>query len=62
MTPKEKAKLLINKYLQFYDGRVNIAKQCALFAVDEILKIGSIIVDYNAYDYWNKVKQEINKL
>ena len=38
MTPKEKSVELVNKYLQIYDGRVPQAKQCALIAVDEILK------------------------
>ena len=38
------------------------AKQCALIAVDEILKIGSVIVDYNTRDYWQEVKKLIEKL
>lgn len=63
MIPKEKAKELINKYLQVYDGRVIQAKQCALLAVDEILEI---FEDTNGCDYrleyWLEVKQEIENL
>jgi hypothetical protein len=63
MTPKEKAEELIIKYLtesskNNYNMSYTIAKQCALIAVDEILKccIGS-----HEY-YWQEVKQEIEKL
>ena len=42
------------------------AKECALIAVDEIEKQESIALgyDYNIYssEYWQEVKQEINKL
>lgn len=64
MTAKEKAKELINKYLQFYDGRVNIAKKCALFSVDEILNSRKkhLVQSIKFYEYWNKVKQEIENL
>ena len=64
MTPKEKAQELVNKFTDLEDGEMYIgkAKQCALIAVDEILKIGSVIVDYNTRDYWEKVKKEIEKL
>ena len=63
-TPKEKAEELVNKFTDLEDGEMYIgkAKQCALIAVDEILKIGSVIVDYNTRDYWQEVKQEIGKL
>jgi len=77
LTPKEKAIELTHK---FYEIKINpmystineyMAKECALIAVDEILKNS---VGYNAYDgvtdndiwaddnYWVKVKQEIEKL
>ena len=66
MTPKQKAKELVNKYLQIYDGRVIQAKQCALIAVDEILNTLYSIPFGNALDneliYWEEVKQEIEKL
>ena len=67
MTPKEKAKELVNKYLRIYDGRVIQAKKCALIAVDEILdlNLGLSNCDENNWDvdeFYNKVKQEIEKL
>ena len=60
MTPKEKAKELINMYYQkVADSSYpeDLAKQCALIAVDEIIKIS---MD-NLYSerYWQQVKQEI---
>ena len=68
MTPKDKAMELVNKYLQIYDGRVIQGKQCALIAVDEIINIslpsseyGGVITD-NTIEYWQEVKNEINKL
>ena len=78
MTPKEKAKQLLNVHLDvtkrslsvegwFYD--VDIAKQCALIAVDEILEILYKIVKVTASSYvidqiehYLEVKQEIEKL
>ena len=61
MTPQEKAKELVCKYLE-PNGIVfglDIAKQCALIAVDEILSaIGFSVMD----EYWIEVKQEIEKL
>jgi hypothetical protein len=33
-----------------------------LIAVDEILDINSVDKDYDLCDYWNEVKQEIEKL
>ena len=57
MTPKEKAKELVNKYLQIYDGRVPQGKQGALICVDEIQKVTN-----HEIKYWQEVKQEINKL
>lgn len=48
-----------------YDGWEN-AKQCALISVDEILDIDIPIDDLDSaekfYEYWNQVKQEIEKL
>ena len=67
MTPKEKSVELVNKYLQIYDGRVPQAKQCALIAVDEILNLMikefKWDVKHNGnIEYWQEVKQEIEKL
>jgi hypothetical protein len=58
MDSKEKAKELVEKYLGTQRGFVIpmiIAKQCALIAVDEILKECHSDRD----DFWYKVKQEI---
>lgn len=84
MTPKEKAKELINKmyntehcgiehfpnkrYCECSEINLYQAKQCALIAVDEILKlefIDSVFVsfsDLTLQEYWKEVKQEIENL
>jgi hypothetical protein len=87
MTSKEKAKELFWKYRpiiagkQFVTGLVlmseakELTKQCALIAVDEIIKVCPYIrqKDWetleqlnaaNIYfvEYWNEVKHEIEKL
>jgi hypothetical protein len=70
--PKEKAEELVLKYLKIDNNtkewfNTHIAKQCALIAVDVIL------IDCGAKDwlgdeacegknYWQEVKQEIEKL
>lgn len=64
MTPKEKAKELVDKMLnqQSYSEELYDAKQCALIAVDELIQwfTGSGIVGSSAY--WKEVKQEIKNL
>ena len=66
MTPKEKAKELLDQYNFIYIQNyisIHEVKQCALIAVDEILEI---FEDTNGSDYrleyWTEVKQEIEKL
>jgi len=71
MEEKEKAKELVER---FYEKRVldyQAAKQCALICVDEILKTDPMIIwgesdsgiDYKSNDdYWNEVRNEIEKL
>ena len=62
MTPKEKAKELVNKYLDnipFADNSIERAKQCALISVDELIQ--------NSFPgvikcHWEEVKHEINQL
>mgnify|MGYP001147345583 FL=1 len=61
MIAKEKAKELVNRFLQIYDGRVPQAKHCALICVDEMLEELGEELEL-AYNYWQEVKQEINKL
>ena len=74
MTPKEKAEQLVIKFLKLTSkhkgletagqGAIHLAKQCALIAVDEILKheAGFHCVLDGATEYWQEVKQEIEKL
>jgi hypothetical protein len=69
MKPKDKAIELVDSYriiLMNEDTECGqeilctvIAKQCALIAVDNVLWMAS---HYATIDYWNEVKQEINKL
>jgi hypothetical protein len=63
MTPKEKAKELVDKFKLSTGAntKINIyvAKQCALIAVDEILKLDIYKSDQW---YWEEVKEEINLL
>jgi hypothetical protein len=75
MKPKEKAEELIDKFENYsfmdIDKKIssfNSAKQCALVAVDEIINTG-LLLDSSIYvmvktslDYWQQVKQEIEKL
>jgi hypothetical protein len=74
MTPKEKAKELVEKYdttLTYLESKSK-AKQCALIAVDEIyngglnLRYGAYLDEFedkqNYYSYWEDVKKEINQL
>ena len=61
MTPKEKALDLVHKFAienKYYER----AQQCALISVGEILKvIEDNCLEYED-DYWEQVKQEIEKL
>ena len=74
MTPKEKAKEMYIKfdfvYVQNYTSKFEV-KQCALITVDEIINTlnrdirdldvrGNILLDL--IEYWQEVKQEIDKL
>ena len=60
MTPKDKARELYEKMRR--EEYHWPAKQCALIAVDEILKITWVDKFLIVEDYWNEVKQEIEKL
>jgi hypothetical protein len=65
MTPKEKSKELFNKYYQkCADSSYPeyMAKDCALIAVDEILKEVNQNFTSDRYAYWQEVKEEIEKL
>jgi len=72
MTPKEKAKQLVENFYcnidfnECYQGSKTSAKQCALICVAEILNLdldsSSDSLINNTHDYYLEVKQEINKL
>ncbi len=84
MTPKEKAKELVDKFYQRFPLKMNVitrkgdlsweydnweeAKQCALIAVDELIRIapwGSDIdgeIEDDSKEYYIEVKQQIEKL
>ncbi len=65
MTPEEKAKELITQYKNILP-RMNwmmldeTAKECALIAVDEILKGDHLF--RSPLKFWQQVKEEINKI
>jgi len=72
MTPKEKAKELFDKFFKsthpYYD--LENAKKCALIAVDEVQQLikdlssckNRFIYIIDEMNYWQEVKQEIEKL
>lgn len=76
MKPKQEAKELVNEFIHnsryFEDGikfseNAEAAKQCALICVDKILetcpeKENEIFGISKGIEYWQEVKQEINKL
>ena len=75
LTPKQKAKELVNKYIPHIAGadRYNstlgiydkhISKQCALIAVDEIISIKLLWFqkDTEYLDFWKEVKEELLKM
>jgi hypothetical protein len=71
MKPKEKARELISKFqhppsaLEHTECdclHIDIAKECALIAVDEILSNPMFFADWGMVHFWQQVKQEIEKL
>ena len=70
MTPQEKAKELVEKFIPMtkdwdeqngYLINEGKAKECALIAVDEIIK-EHYPQDAKRCEYWNQVKTEIEKI
>jgi len=67
MAPKEKAQELVNKFIDIVYSPNNlehiIAKDCAIIAVNEIIKNDNENYGMNGYvlEYWQEVKQEIEK-
>jgi cell fate (sporulation/competence/biofilm development) regulator YmcA (YheA/YmcA/DUF963 family) len=70
MESKEKAKELVDRfrnvdYLKDYEGMdEELAQQCAIIAVDEIINSRPAITDsqIDYQEYWQQVKQEIENL
>jgi hypothetical protein len=70
MTPKEKAKELCDKFLRTYkvslyppfNSATQEAKECALIAVDEIIKAHLHNEGVRHLKWLEEVKQEIEKL
>ncbi len=68
MRPKEKAKILVEKNQgilskHIFNGTYDIAIELALLCVDEMLNCNTTSVYYEEdFEYWKKVKQEIDKL
>jgi hypothetical protein len=71
MTPQQKAEELFNKYciylragLLYDDEARQDAKECALIAVDELIEEQEKYNNGSFYpsNYWNEVKQEIEKI
>jgi hypothetical protein len=75
MTAKEKAQSLLDKYCEIKNVAfislkervvLNIARQCAIIAIDEIIKANphsnyeeTYPVTHSMIDYWNDVKKEL---
>jgi hypothetical protein len=62
MTPKEKAKELVDKFTVIGLQQRNEGIQCALICVAEMLKVAWFIPDGEIYEFLLKVKEEIEKL
>jgi len=64
MTPKQKAKELMEKMVYHTDYHWEDARECSLIAVDELISIASDYADEKIVtkSYWQKVKQHIEKL
>ena len=64
MKPKEKAQELLNKFdetMNFFTPQ-RFAKQCALIAVDEVLKYSKAHGFIGLTEEYQQVKKEIEKL
>jgi preprotein translocase subunit SecE len=70
MSPKEKSAELVKKYFRDSDLLVEDltwiqAKECALIAVDEIIEQNNLWINQTGKgtnNYWQEVKEEIEKL
>jgi hypothetical protein len=71
MTPKEKAKELVDKFELYCEGVMEYQKECALIVVNEIIEIEPYQRKFRLFDkvrffdqtqYFKEVKQEIENL
>lgn len=73
MKPKEKAKELIEKFIEptkvpnikhIWVEDIDAAKQCALITVDEIINSRKehLVQSIKFYEYWTEVKRELERL
>jgi hypothetical protein len=68
MTPQDKAKELVKKYVEFkIDGQhrifgIELSKQCALIMCDELLSNSTFLLSNGESYFWNEVKKEIENL
>jgi hypothetical protein len=62
MNTKEKSIELVSKYYYNFSNNLEDAKQCALIAVDEILKITWVDKFLTVEEYWKQVKEQIEKI
>jgi hypothetical protein len=77
-SPEEKAEELVNKFISHtrvfhevlgWEDYIDSAKQCALIAVDELIKSHYLLTtthdikpSIRCKSYWKEVKEEINNL
>jgi hypothetical protein len=64
MTPKEKARELVDKMYHYQWREKQRAKECALIAIDELINQCWSYREIDlglALEYWQEVKQEIEK-
>ena len=68
---QEKAEEIVNKYFKYlknqfgdevYSLQDRYPQDCALIAIDEIINMDHNIFSVGVYEYWMKVKKEIEKL
>jgi hypothetical protein len=67
MTPKEKAEILVAKFIKHSRAEKDIkpiqsAKQCALIAVDEVLQYSKAHGFIGLTEYYEEVKKEIQNI
>lgn len=66
MKPEEKAKELVNKMLLDHDMPYDLAQECALIAVDELITEIKLFpyntIFYERLEFLKQVKSEIEKL